>query len=182
MGKAKQLLEFQGKPLLRHAAEVALASGCDPVVVVLGSRADSLRASLDGLPVHVALNERWSEGMGTSIQCGLTYLANAASGAAVDGVILGLADQPYVTAAFLRQLPELHRATGKLIVAARYSDTFGVPVFFAAQAFPWLLDLAPGEGCKKLIANHPDDRLLADCPAAATDIDTPADYARLVHP
>ena len=37
LGRPKQLLRFRGRTLLRHAAETALASGCDGVYVVLGS-------------------------------------------------------------------------------------------------------------------------------------------------
>ena len=43
MGTPKQLLDYQGQPLLRHAAEVALATSCQRVIVVLGCRSQHLR-------------------------------------------------------------------------------------------------------------------------------------------
>lgn len=172
MGSAKQLLDFHGQPLLRHAAETALASGCSPVVVVLGARAMELRLALEGLPVEIAFNERWPEGMGTSIQAGLRAL----EGTDVAGAVIALADQPFVTAGILASLPARHQATGKSIVAARYSGTVGVPVYFARCAFPWLAALEPHQGCKGVILGHPQDHLFVDCPEAAIDIDTPSDY------
>ncbi len=173
MGQAKQLLGFGGKPLLRHAAEVALASGCWPVVVVLGARAESLRPALAGLAVEITVNERWEEGMGTSIQAGICALADHD----VDGAILMLADQPFVSAEFLSGLVLRHRETAKSIVAASYEGTAGVPVFFAHGAFPLLRALKPGQGCKGVILAHQPDALLVDCPEAAIYIDTPEDYA-----
>ena len=172
MGSPKQLLPFRGVPLLRHAAETAIAAGCDPVVVVLGSKADQLSNVLDGLKVTIAINERWTEGMGTSIHTGL----RAVESGSATGVILALADQPFVAPEQLRGLVERHRESGKPIVAARYAGTVGVPAYFARSFFPRLAELAPGQGCKVVILQHLEDHLLVDCPEAAIDVDTPQDY------
>ena len=173
MGTAKQLLDFEGKPMLRHAAETALSSGCDPVIVVLGANEAGIRPALAGLNVEIVVNGRWAEGMGASIQAGLRALERYD----VCGTILALSDQPFVTARFLRGLVERHRESGQSIVAAQYSGTAGVPVFFAREAFPLLMALKPDQGCKGVILGHLEDSLLVDCPEAARDIDTPADYA-----
>ena len=178
MGRAKQLLDFGGKPLLRHAAEVAFAAGCWPVVVVLGARGELLRTALAGLPVEITINERWAEGMGTSIQAGLRALEDHD----VTGAILMLAVQPFVSPEFLSRLAASHRETSKSIVAARYEGTVGVPVFFAPGAFPLLMALQPSQGCKGVILANQPDALLVDCPEAAIDIDTPEDYARATTP
>jgi molybdenum cofactor cytidylyltransferase len=175
MGQAKQLMNYGGQPLLRHAAETAIAAGCAPVVVVLGARESEIRPALDGLDVEIVVNDRWAEGMGTSIQAGLRAL----EGREVAGAILALADQPMVSAAFLAGLGATHAKSGKGIVAARYSGTLGVPVFFSQAAFPLLAALKPDQGCKGVIMGHPQDALHVDCPEAAFDIDTPEDYARL---
>jgi molybdenum cofactor cytidylyltransferase len=177
MGRPKQLLDFRGKPLIRVAAESALLAGCNPVIVVLGAAAEQIRPALNGLPVAVALNREWEKGMGTSIHTGLHALADVPT----CGAVLVLADQPFVTGHFLRSLTEQHRTSGQAIVAARYSGTVGVPAFFAVTAFPFLLALKPQEGCKNVILGNMDDRFLVDCPEAAFDIDTPADYDRLAH-
>ncbi len=172
MGRPKQLLPFGGKPLVRHAAETAQEAGCDPIVVVLGSGEAEIRPALDGLRVEIVVNERWPDGMGTSIQAGLRALGSRD----VEGAILTLADQPFVTAAFLSGLMALHRESGRPIVAAQYSGTAGVPAFFAQQAFPLLMALQPSQGCKGVILGHPAEAHLVDCPEAAMDIDTPRDY------
>ena len=47
MGTPKQLLPFQGRSLLRHIAEEAIASCCNPVVLVLGSQAERMKLEVD---------------------------------------------------------------------------------------------------------------------------------------
>jgi molybdenum cofactor cytidylyltransferase len=187
MGAPKQLLDFRGKHLVRYVAEALQAAGCDPVVVVVGAYEHEVRAALTGLPVEIVVNERWPEGMGTSIQAGLRALQtdlpaleeqNINNGVTVKGAILALADQPFVTPEFLRGLIAKHRVSGKRIVAAQYSGTAGVPVFFACEAFPLLMALKPEQGCKGVILGHPAEAVLIDCPEAAMDIDTPEDYRR----
>jgi molybdenum cofactor cytidylyltransferase len=180
MGAPKQLLDFRGKHLVRYVAESVQAAGCDPVIVVVGAYEHEVRAALTGLPVEVVVNERWPEGMGTSIQTGLRALEeqNINNGVTVKGAILALADQPFVTAEFLCGLAAKHRESGKQIVAAQYSGTAGVPAFFACEAFPLLMALKPDQGCKSVILGHPAEAVLVDCPEAAMDIDTPEDYRR----
>jgi molybdenum cofactor cytidylyltransferase len=178
MGAAKQLLDFAGKPMLRFAAETALASECDPVIVVLGAREAEVRPALLDLNVEIVVNDRWEEGMGTSIQAGLVALAKwEPEHREIAGTILALSDQPFVTSNFLRGLAEKHSQSGRPIVAAQYAGTAGVPAFFARETFPLLMALKPEHGCKAVILDHIADTSLVDCPEAARDIDTPDDYA-----
>ncbi|MGC4054864.1 MAG: nucleotidyltransferase family protein [Paludibaculum sp.] len=175
MGRPKQLLDYGGQPLVRHAAETALASRCSEVVVVLGANSDQVQLALNGLPVTTVVNERWTEGMGTSIQEGLHVTQSKGA----DAVVLFLADQPLIGADFLDELIDIHAKSGHPIVAARYAGTVGVPVLFARQYFDGLDALRPQQGCKGLILAHAEEAHLVDCPQAEFDIDTPEDYNRL---
>jgi molybdenum cofactor cytidylyltransferase len=172
MGSPKQLLPYQGRPLIRHAAETAIAAGFDPVMVVLGSQVEPIRAALDGLDVVIVENTEWEEGIGSSIRAGI-------SGAEImgcDGAILALADQPRVTPEILKRLVEEHEETGRPIIASEYADTVGVPAFFSREYFPKLKGLLPTEGCKAVILANLDQSIRISCPEAETDIDTPGDY------
>lgn len=175
MGSPKQLLEFRGVPLIRHAVETALASPCSPVIVVLGANAERVKTAVSDLPVRLVHNERWSEGMGTSIQAGL----READAEGVDGVVLALADQPMVTPHIYDLLVRGHRTSRKPIVASEYAGTVGVPVYFSREAFPSLFALAPDQGCKGVILRHGTEALRIACPEAEADIDTPGDYERV---
>ena len=173
MGSPKQLLPYAGQPLIRHAAEQALAAGTKGVVVVLGANAGHIRPALDGLAVTIAENPRWEEGMGTSIQTGV----RAAEALGWDGLILTLADLPRVGADIYHELAERHAQTQQPIVTAAYAGTVGVPVYFTREFFPRLLALAPSQGCKGVILAHDSRACKLPCPAAEFDLDTPADYA-----
>lgn len=176
MGTPKQLKEFRGKPLIRHAAETALQSNGDRVIVVLGANADLIAPIIDDLPVSIVVNSDWELGMGTSIHAGVA----AAQAYGANGLILALADQPMVTPAMLSHLLDEHRRTGCGIVTSAYAETVGVPVFFTPAYFPALLSLQPHQGCKGLILANPDHTFRIACPEAEVDIDTPAEYERLV--
>ena len=76
MGKPKQLLTYDNRTFLRHAAEVAVASVCRPILIVLGAYASQLQSEIDDLPVRSVTNERWADGMGYSIQVGVGALKN----------------------------------------------------------------------------------------------------------
>jgi molybdenum cofactor cytidylyltransferase len=173
MGAPKQLLQYGGRPLLRHAAETALASQAGRLVVVLGARAPELRPALDGLPAEIVENSLWHQGMGTSIRAGIL----AASRLLPPAAILALADQPLVGPHTYTRLVEAHVRDHRPIVASKYAGTVGVPVLFAPEFFPVLAALPPDQGCKGVILGNLGRSLLLPCPEAETDIDTPRDYA-----
>ncbi len=174
MGQPKQLLDFGGQPLIRHAAQAAIDSRGHSVVVVCGQFEDEIRGALHGLAVEIAPNPHWAGGMGTSIQAGLRALAPYRP----DGVILTLGDLPMLTSATYNQLLDAHSSSAKPIVASAYAGTVGVPVLFTKEYFEPLMALTPAQGCKGIILAHEGDALRLPCPEAEADVDTPVDYAR----
>jgi molybdenum cofactor cytidylyltransferase len=175
-GQPKQLLEFEGKTLLRRAAETALSSNLRPVVVVLGANAEKSLPEIKDLPVLPAINENWASGMGGSIKTGLSVLL--AENTDIEAAILMLCDQPFVTAETLNRLVETFQKTKKPIAACQYSDTLGVPALFAREMFAELSALQGDAGAKAVIKKHAN---VAQSPApeAAFDIDTQADFQKL---
>jgi len=177
LGQPKQLLPYEGRPLLRRAAETALASQCRPVIVVLGAEIPACSAALQGLPVEIVINEAWREGLASSIRAGLNYLE--LKNIRVAAAILSVADQPHLTATMLDLLVEQRRFTGKKIVAAQYAGVPGPPALFAGSLFPELLKLAGDEGARRVLQAHPAEVALVPFPEGSLDVDTPADYEML---
>jgi len=179
MGRPKQLMAYEGCALVRRAADVALAAGCSPIVVVTGAAADEVGAALHGVSgLLIEHNSAWAAGMGTSIRAGLARLLRQSP--AVDGVIVMLCDQPHVTADHLRRLIVLHGGEVKSIVATYYSEAPGVPCFFAAEWFPALQQLPDEHGAKRVILSAGDAVATVPLAAAAVDIDMPDYYQRLI--
>lgn len=175
MGRPKQLLPFCGRSLLRHAAEVALAADCGPVVAVLGANAGALRAELNGLPVEVVVNREWESGPGTSVRAAADAV-EAMSGVAA--LVFLLCDQPLVSAEHVRQLIGASRASGVPMAASGYAGALGVPALFARECFHALRALDPAAGAKQLLARQPGAVAAVPLPDGAIDLDTPEDYAR----
>jgi molybdenum cofactor cytidylyltransferase len=172
MGSPKQLLSYRGRPLVRHAVETALASGCDPIMVVLGAHIEEIRAALDGLDVVIVENTDWQKGLGTSIRAGVSGAGIMGS----DGAVLTSIDQPLITADVLKRLVNEHEETGRPIIASEYSNDVGMPAFFTKEFFPKLTSLLPTEDCKAVILANLDLSIRIPCPEAETDLDTPGDY------
>src|SRR4051794_21659175 len=98
MGRPKQLLPFRGRTLLRHVVETAISSACRPIIVTIGAHEHLLACELCPLPVLIAHNPAWADGIGSSLRVAINTLARL-SGTDIDGVVITLADQPFVTAA-----------------------------------------------------------------------------------
>jgi len=173
LGRPKQLLPFRGRSLLRHAAETALASSCRPVVVVLGAFAGRLSGELSGLPVTVALNPQWNEGLSSSIRAGLKALPP--EGAGPNALLIMLCDQPLISAQFLDRLVAVHLSGGSGIVAAEYGGEGGVPALFSRAYFPELAALRGSRGAKPIIVKYAKHAQRIPLPEAALDIDRQED-------
>lgn len=171
MGTPKQLLLHQGRSFLSQIVEAAIASMCHPIVVVLGANAEQIKSEVS-FRVQVVENTRWSEGMSSSIAVGMQALVNQN----IEGVVITLCDQPFVSTQIIAQLIAAYRFTGKSIVASEYAGTLGVPAFFSRAFFPELMTLGATEGAKHLIRRHFHQVFSVPFPEGAIDIDTPTDY------
>jgi molybdenum cofactor cytidylyltransferase len=175
LGRPKQLVLWNGEPLLRHSTIVALSARLGPVIVVLGAVECECRESLAGLSVEIVVNTSWAEGMGGSIAAGMIPVQNSVT--PLQSVIIMLCDQPYVSSATLRSLSDEQRRTRSAVVASHYcesDDTLGVPALFTSARFAALAQLCGALGAKQLIASESSPAFI-DCPEALADIDIPAD-------
>src|SRR5688572_7591287 len=172
-GSPKQLVTFAGQTLLRRATGVALACRPAGCVVVLGASARRLELGLAGLPVTVVVNRRWRGGLSTSVAAGIAALP-ARAGAA----LLLLADQPALGPDDLERLVAAWRRAPRTIVASRHGDILGPPAIFPRTLFPELRRLRGDEGARRLLRDPARRVIEVGMPAAAIDIDRPADALR----
>jgi molybdenum cofactor cytidylyltransferase len=176
-GEPKQLLEWEGEPLVRKAARAALEAGFKPVRVVTGYYADQVSQALEGLPVEIVYNPDWQAGQSTSLKAGLSDLP-AHTGSAV----FLLADMPYVESALLRALWDLHAETMAPIVAPRAEGRRGNPVLFDRSTFPDLSAVTGDMGGRSLFGqDSPYEAAWLDVedPDQLLDLDTRADLEKL---
>ncbi|MGI8771719.1 MAG: nucleotidyltransferase family protein [Acidobacteriaceae bacterium] len=180
-GGDKQLAVFQGKTLLRCAAETLAEAPIDSAVAVLGPRADRHRQERAGLPFALVVNDETATGMSGSLIAGLTYLQTQDGPAQLDAVLVMVCDQPYCTPAHLRALVHTWRDSGKAIAASRYAQVLGVPALFDRTVFAPLQALSGQRGAAHLIREREGEVAAVDFPAGVIDIDTQEDLQRLTH-
>jgi molybdenum cofactor cytidylyltransferase len=179
LGRAKQLLPYKGTTLIRNIVDAALGAAIVPVIVVTGSFANEVSADLKGKDVEIVYNQKWLEGMGSGIVAGMNRLLEIKP--EVDNVVVAVCDQPFVTSDFLINLLSLKNKSKKTVVASAYAETFGTPVLFNRMHFAALLGLKGKEGAKKLLELLREDMIGVPFPKGSLDIDTEADYIKLIN-
>lgn len=177
LGQAKQLIEVGGESLLRRTARLAVAAGCAPVVVVLGSEADRMRTELTGVGVETVVNPEWLEGMGSSVRYGVSALGTG--NAMPSDILLLVCDQPQLTGEHLQTLLAQSAAGGAAITASQYGGRAGVPAVFAAEIVPELLQCTGDQGARDIIRRDATRVQLVPWPEGAVDVDRPEDLKAL---
>ena len=170
-GPNKLLAEIGGRPLVRIAAEQALASRAQRVIVVTGHQREQVEAALQGLKVEVVHNPNFAEGLSTSLKAGL-----AAVPADVDGAIVCLGDMPQVDASLIdRLIAGFDPERGALVVVPISGGKRGNPVVWSRRFFHELGTLEGDVGARHLIGRYPEAvaEVQVTDRAALTDVDTP---------
>ena len=168
MGQLKALLPWRGTTLLQSQLREMAAAGLSPLVVVLGHRAEELRALLPA-GVSVALNARYREGKSTSIVTGVGALPAGAEAAVIVAV-----DQP-TEADILRQLAAFEGS----IVLPSINQRRGHPTRFDTSVFPELRAITEErEGLREVMTRHEADirYLSVDNDIVRANLNSPDDY------
>src|SRR5215471_12869730 len=125
-GRHKLLLPLDGRPVLAHVIDTALASQARPIIIVLGHEAGKVHAHITSFTsypgVTIVENDKYLQGMSTSMYIGLQMLISngykkGSSSFVVDSALVMLGDQPMITSQVIDTLITAYRATGKHIVA-----------------------------------------------------------------
>jgi molybdenum cofactor cytidylyltransferase len=159
MGRPKQLLPIDGRPLLQIVVDNALDSQLDEIILVLGAEAESVRAALDPVSVsriHVVVNPDHASGQSSSLRAGLAAADDGARGAAI---LLG--DQPGVTSDLIDRVLDLFAAGHTRLLRPEYGGDGiprvpGHPVLLARSVWPETARLTGDAGARSLIRDHPD--------------------------
>lgn len=173
MGKPKQLLPLGKTTILEQTIDNYLNSEVHDVVVVLGYRAEEILRLITKRPVRVAVNSAYRGGMSTSIVAGLGLISDNAQ-----GIMLALADQPFIDSQTINRLVESFGAGDKSIIVPAYQGRRGHPVIFSIKYKEELLSLKGDIGGREIIYRHPDDVLevAVNCEGICVDIDTVDTY------
>ena len=165
---------FRGRPLVEYALDAACASHLSPVLIVVGNGAERVAARVPA-GVDVVRNDRWSDGISTSVVALVRALVGREE---VDAVVVGLADQPLVGAEAYRRLAAAYDDGARLAVAT-YGGVRGNPVLLARTHWDEAMQLTGDEGARVLLRTYPAVEVPCDGTGSPADVDTPADLAAL---
>jgi molybdenum cofactor cytidylyltransferase len=174
-GEQKLVLEFDGKPMVRHAIEAASEAGCHQIVVVYAG--EDVKRAVDGA-AELAFNPDAHQGMSTSLRTGLRALRSD-----MEAALVMLGDQPLVGSRAVAVLLRTWRREGSRPAVAMSADgkaRWTPPVVLSRELWSELEALDGDAGARPLLDAHPE--LLDVVPAGgrSDDIDTPGDYAKIV--
>ena len=159
----KLLAPYLGRTVVEWSIDAAAAANLDATYVVRGAT-DLPVPPLAADAVRFVRNDRWREGMATSLQVGITRARRDGHAA----VVVGLGDQPLVQSEAWRRLAG---ASTSPLAVATYQGKRGNPVRLSSMVWP-LLPTVGDEGARVVMRRRPDLVVEVPCPGRSADIDT----------
>ncbi len=177
MGRLKQLLPWDGAPLVAWQVHQLHEAGADDVVVVLGHAAEQIRPAVPA-EARVVVNEAYKQGRATSLKCGAEALPDD-----VEAVLILSVDQPRPSW-LSRLLIERWRSEPALIVSPRFARRFGHPILVDGSLVQELREVSDETlGLRAVIDRHVDRAASLPVSNDAVDVDlnTPDDYEHAIN-
>jgi len=181
MGFPKALLPYPRDgaetTFLAHLLDVMNRSRAEPIVVVLGHEAELIRRSLPPTGwgrARPVLNERYREGMLTSIVAGLEAVEKSPA----EGCLVLPVDHPDVSPEIVDLLIDRFAETPRPIVLPVHRGRRGHPVLFSREVFDEIRRAPEAVGARQVVWDHQGDLLEVEVPdpGIGRDVDTPGDY------
>ncbi len=173
----KQLAKIDGVPQIRRIACQALAADFREVIVVVGHRAEEVKAALAELPLRLMNHPDYASGLSSTVRAGLAAVNSQAAAA-----LFIPCDQPFLDRATLQRLIAAYRHGRQEIVVPTHRNRQRAPVLWDRSLFDELATLTGDQGARQLLSRHrerihtveiADGRLVAD-------FDTPEDLVLLL--
>jgi molybdenum cofactor cytidylyltransferase len=176
-GGGKLMAPLAGQPLIRLAAEAALAAATDTVTVVLGCEAEQIAQVLSPIAdprLKTLVCANWEDGMAASLSCGIESLPGDARAA-----LIFLGDMPQVPTELATRL--LCAVMDGAPAAMPTCDGRPAhPVAVNASLFPALSKLTGDKGARDLLMQVAGTvHILTDNPGSIQDVDTADDLNNL---
>jgi putative nucleotidyltransferase with HDIG domain len=177
MEKFKPLLPLGSDTAIEHAVRCFWQADIRDIQVVTGYRGKELSEAVIPMGVKVVQNDRFEEGMYSSVQAGVRAL-----GPDVEAFFLLPVDTPLVQTSTIKAMADAYHACGKGILYPTFHGKRGHPPLIAASYVEEILNDNAPDGLRGLLSRYDDDAAemaVAD-EAVLLDMDVPADYEILL--
>jgi molybdenum cofactor cytidylyltransferase len=180
MGTPKALLDFRGRPFIIRILEALEALELRPRVAVLGPDAPRIRPALAAHECLIVENPDVAGGAIGSLRAALAAVKLVRPAALLAWPV----DLPHVRVTTVERLLEAYRRHPALAVVPRFAERRGHPVIWDQALFGELdaSAAATRHGARAVLSAHEAElvSVAVDDPAVIDDLNTPADYERLV--
>ena len=179
MAAFKPLLPLGHSTVIEIVISTFLQAGISDITVVLGHRADDLKPLLDRSHVRWIVNERYDEGMYSSVVSGVSGLC--AARADVKGVFLLPVDMPLISSFTIKKITMAYSRSGSHIFYPTYLKQRGHPPLIPSDLFPEILAWNGPGGLQSLLERHEARacEIEVQDQGILMDIDTPEDYSEI---
>jgi molybdenum cofactor cytidylyltransferase len=176
MGQPKLCLPWGKSTLIESVVGNFLESHLFELIVVVGGDGDRIRRVLASKPLRIVENSYYREGMSTSIREGVEAASDQA-----EGYLIGLGDQPLITADIIDHLITSFAEERPGIAVCANEGKNGHPVIFSRRFRDALCALRGDRGGRDLMKEHAAKvkQVEVGTRAIVIDIDTPEDYRKL---
>jgi molybdenum cofactor cytidylyltransferase len=176
MGSPKALLEYRGETFVGRLVRV-LGSVAEPVIVVLGYQAETIRPAV-ARNARVVVNPAPERGQLSSLQTALAELPEA-----VEGFLFIPVDCPAPDPETVERVAAAFRGRPSAIqlVVPQFRGKHGHPVCASPAIARELLALPASAQARDVVHRHVSDTLYVDVddPGILTDVDNPERYRSL---
>ncbi len=175
MGRSKQLLPLNNKPLIRHCLDTIFAAQIEDVVVVLGADCAGIEKAIEDYRVKKAFNPDPASDMSESLRIGLRETHEAST-----SCLVCLSDHPLVLSRTIRTLLNLHsKNPGKIIIPV-YNGKRGHPTLFPMSV---VREVFNGHTLRDVIQRAADivEPVRVEDKGIIFDIDTMDDYEKALN-
>lgn len=183
MGRAKLALPLGDRTVLERVVEALLGGGVEHVLVILGPAGSGLASLAERAGAHVLSLPEATPDMRATVGHGLSWLEGRFHPAADACWLLAPADHPTLKPDIVRQLLATHQAHPEAsILIPTHHGRRGHPTLIAWKHVPGIQAMPPDLGLNVYLRQHPEETLEfpVDDPDILVDLDTPADYERLL--
>jgi len=178
MGRAKQLLPFQGKPLLQHILDnVRCSTQLDLFLLLLGCRAEEIKNQLETQGINLEYVSNYFHGQSASLRCGL----NRAEDLGVSAALILLGDQPLISSFVIDSIVSEYRTHRDMILIPTCKGKRGNPVLVDACMFSLLREIQGDVGGRAIFPRFESSIREVEISGSEihTDVDTMTDYIKL---
>ncbi len=177
MGRVKALLPWGDSLLLEKVIDSASQSRLDSVMVVLGHEADVIKEKIDFNGVRVTVNSDYETGQSSSLRASLCALDDD-----TDAAMFLLGDQPFISVQVIDKLIRTFCRHPSGLLIPTHGGKRGNPVLVHKSIFEMIHKITGDTGARALfdsLGGQITEIKVLD-PGILLDIDTPADYQKLV--